>query len=191
MNLGLYNSSEGIILDQNLNNGILFDFEFGKITYKPANYNYKLCRGAWVKIYRINNNIQEIKISAMPYALARTNLNFLHQVLRILEIATIWDNPAQEAKNILELLYNNNFEKNLINETLHKIFLGQLLIILGLTSNIPSKLHFWLMKDPIWQENYNSLSHVANDEMLDKLHSWLLVIIHEYGKVNKTLSFFP
>ena len=188
MNINKYKSSEGIIINHNINDGILLDLNFGKIKYKTNSFKNNICRGAWVSTIFNNNNLAEIKIIKMPYKLSYEDLFFLHHVFEVLNLITAWNNPNPEIKNILTLLYSN---KLVGNKKLHMLFIAQLFIILGMSSKIPLNLHIWLIKEPIWDDNYNSSFHLKNIIMFKQLQNWLLETLNEYTDINKlkTLSF--
>ena len=86
------------------------------------------------------------------------------------------------------MLYSN---KLVGNKKLHMLFIAQLFVILGMSSKIPLNLHIWLIKEPIWNDNYNSSFHFKNIDMFEQLQNWYLETLNEYTDINKlkTLSF--
>lgn len=183
-----YFTSEGIIIEQQKDYAILIDFNKGKIKYSTHKFKNNICRGAWVNTIFYNDLLNDIKIDAVPHILAQNDLLFLHHTLEVLHITTAWEDPQPEIKNHLKMLYSNLLvgKKNL-----QIIFLGQLLIILGLHSNLPNNLLIWLMQEPIWKIDDNYVVHEKNYDMINTLKIWLLSTINEYNKTGiiKTITF--
>ena len=183
-----YLSSQGIVIEYQEDNAILIDLNMGKKRYSPKKFKNNMCRGAWVNTIFHDDILEDIKIDAIPSQLAQNDLLFLHHTLEVLNVITAWDDPNQEIKNILKLLYCNMLVNN---KKLQLIFLGQLFIVLGIYSNIPNNLHIWLMQEPIWKINYNYIVHDKNYDMISTLKNWLIATINEYNKSKniKTISF--
>lgn len=183
-----YSSNEGIVLNTNNEYKIILDFNLGKIKYKNKK-KLNICRGAWVKIDYEKDNIVDIKISKLPYQISHNNILFFHAILELLDITTTWNNSVYEIVKLLKIIFHQEITEN---KDIQLIFLGQLLMLLGITSNIPINLHNWLMSKPMWLNDYNYKNHLDKTKNMNVLKGWLLSTICEYSdfKNLKTLHLF-